>query len=308
MPPDGWSLESGDSLALLKKIRSAGVPLGEFVKGRFYYGIKTGFNEAFVVDRATRDTLIAEHPSSAEVLKPFLRGRDVKRWKAESKDLWLIFTRQGIDIKKYPAILRHLTQFRKQLEPRPKDWPAGEKWEGRKPGPYKWYEIQDNIAYYREFKEEKIIYPDIRTQATFAVVESGFYSGDTTAMCIPPVDLWSVAAILNHPISEWFMRSIAPEIQGGFLRFKPMYVTQIPLPPSFGKSTDPWGISQLAKQAARNGDEVELEARIFSLYGLDADEIRVIRDGLAGVRSGRGSSESETVPDTENGEGARELM
>ena len=66
------------------------MPLGEYCKGRFYYGIKTGLNDAFVVDRATRDRLIAEHSSSAEVLKPFLRGRDVKRWQVEFAEQYLI--------------------------------------------------------------------------------------------------------------------------------------------------------------------------------------------------------------------------
>ncbi|MDQ3257005.1 MAG: Eco57I restriction-modification methylase domain-containing protein, partial [Acidobacteriota bacterium] len=105
---DGWRLEAVDVLRLLDKLRSKGKPLGEYVNGKFYYGIKTGFNEAFVVDRATRDVLIAEHPSSKEILKPFLRGRDVKRWRVQPQDLWLIFTRRGIDIKKYPAIEKHL--------------------------------------------------------------------------------------------------------------------------------------------------------------------------------------------------------
>ena len=84
---EGWRLASSGVLNLLEKLRSAGTPLGEYVKGRFYRGVVTGLNEAFVVDRETRDELIAEHPSSAEVLKPFLRGRDVKRWQLE--DSWL---------------------------------------------------------------------------------------------------------------------------------------------------------------------------------------------------------------------------
>ena len=108
---DGWQLESSTKLKLLDRMRVAGTPLGEYVKGRFYYGIKTGLNEAFVIDRTTRDRLLAEHPSSKEIIKPFLRGRDVKRWRVEPQDLWLIFTRRGIDIKKYPAIYAHLLPF-----------------------------------------------------------------------------------------------------------------------------------------------------------------------------------------------------
>ena len=76
-----WQLESPPTLRLLEKLRTAGSPLTEHIKGRFFYGIKTGLNEAFVVDRATRDRLIAAHKSSAEVLKPYLRGRDIRRWR-----------------------------------------------------------------------------------------------------------------------------------------------------------------------------------------------------------------------------------
>ena len=75
---------------MLEKLRKAGKPLGEYVDGKFYRGIITGLNEAFVVDRTTRDSLIAEHPSSAEVLKPLLRGKDVKRWEVNFAEQYLI--------------------------------------------------------------------------------------------------------------------------------------------------------------------------------------------------------------------------
>ena len=76
---------------LLDKLRAGGTPLGKYCEGRFYYGIKTGLNDAFVVDRATRDKLISQHGSSSEVLKPYLRGRDVKPWCATYADLWLLY-------------------------------------------------------------------------------------------------------------------------------------------------------------------------------------------------------------------------
>jgi hypothetical protein len=149
----GWRLEGSAKRNLLEKLRAGGTTLGEYCKGRFYYGIKTGLNDAFVVDQSTRDRLIAEHPSSAKVLKPFLRGRDVKRWRVEPQDLWLIFTRRGIDIKKYPAIHRYLKEYKDRLMP---GVPGG-----RKPGSYEWYEIQDNIAYWQEFEQPKIVAPAI---------------------------------------------------------------------------------------------------------------------------------------------------
>jgi adenine-specific DNA-methyltransferase len=90
LQPDGWRLEAPALLRLIEKLRRAGTPLAKYVNDRFYYGIKTGLNEAFVIDRATRDRLISEHRSSVQVLKPFLRGRDVKRWSIEFAEQYLV--------------------------------------------------------------------------------------------------------------------------------------------------------------------------------------------------------------------------
>lgn len=215
---DGWRLESSTVLNLLEKLRKAGTPLGEYVNGRFYYGIKTGFNEAFVVDRETRDRLIAEHPSSAEVLKPFLRGRDVKRWSVEYQNLWLIFTRRGIDIKKYPAIENYLSQYQEKLTPGT----------GRKVGTYKWYEIQDNVAYWQEFEQPKIVYPDIAIRCEFAFDTNSFYP-DCTLFLIPAESKY-LLGFLNSGMIQFFINQICPAVRGDFKRFKSIYVSQIPIP------------------------------------------------------------------------------
>jgi len=129
---DGWRLTTPIMLDLLKKLRNAGKPLGEYVKGKIYSGIKTGLNEAFVVDQATRNQLIAAHPSSTEVLKPFLRGRDVKRWSVNFAEQYLIKIESSenrshlwsekdaeeaeeIFASTYPAIHARLQSFRDRL-------------------------------------------------------------------------------------------------------------------------------------------------------------------------------------------------
>jgi adenine-specific DNA-methyltransferase len=113
---DGWQLEPQASSGLLDRIRAVGTPLGQYVEGRFYRGILTGFNDAFVIDGPTKDYLISEHESSGEIIKPFLRGRDIKRWHVEPQDCWLIFTRRGIEIDAYPAIKRYLEKYKKALK------------------------------------------------------------------------------------------------------------------------------------------------------------------------------------------------
>ncbi|MDD5094490.1 MAG: TaqI-like C-terminal specificity domain-containing protein [Dehalococcoidia bacterium] len=285
LTPDGWRLESPAVLRLMEKLRKAGKPLGEYVNGRFYRGVLTGLNEAFVVDRATRDRLIAEHPSSAEVLKPFLRGRDVKRWRVEPQDLWLIFTRHGINIKKYPAIRAHLEKFRTQLMPKPDDWDEDKKgkWPGRKPGSYEWYEIQDNIAYWHEFERSKITYPDITDECAFALDSSSLYP-DCTLFMVPEGSSY-LLSILNSSVNRFFFPQICPKVRGNFMRFKSIYVEQIPIP----SCADPKPIETLveriltAKSANPEADVSALERQIdelvYRLYGLTAEEIGVVEEG-----------------------------
>jgi len=168
---DGWQLADPATLALLEKLRGAGTPLGEYVNRKFYRGIVTGLNKAFVIDRQTRDRLIAEDPRSAEIIKPWLRGRDVKRWRVEWAELYVIFTRRGVNIRQYPAIHAYLMQFKDRLMP---GVPGG-----RKPGSYHWYEIQDNTAYYAEFEKPKIVYPDISKRPEFAFDGGNHYVANT---------------------------------------------------------------------------------------------------------------------------------
>jgi type I restriction-modification system DNA methylase subunit len=265
---DGWQLEPQARRGLLDRIRAAGMPLGQYVEGRFYRGILTGFNEAFVIDGSTKDRLIAEHPSSAEIIKPFLRGRDIKRWRVEPQDLWLIFTRRGIDIDAYPAIKRHLEGYRDALEPKPDNWEDARdgKWEGRKAGPYKWFEIQDNIAYWMEFEQPKIIFPDIALSPQFAFTEKTFYLANT-GYIIPNPDIGDLA-ILNSTVTDFFYRQISPQIQNGYYRFIAQYVSQIPMPRPLGTAKELLraGVQALNVGASDNRLEQLLNGFVYELF------------------------------------------
>jgi hypothetical protein len=231
LAPKLWRLESKSKLRLLDHVRHSGTPLGEYVKGRFYRGILTGLNKAFVVGREDRDRLIDEHPSSAQVLKPFLRGRDVKRWNVEFEERYLIFTRRGIDIKKYPAVLRHLKQFKDELEPCPQDWDTegNGDWGGRKAGSYKWFEVQDNIAYWEEFEQPKLIVPAITDTVNFAPDLEGFYCNNKATIFVPESVLFT-CAVANSQVSAWYARQTFATKAGGFLDFEPRYSGQLIIP------------------------------------------------------------------------------
>ncbi len=292
----GWSLARPDVAALLEKLHAVGQPLIEYVDGKFYYGIKTGLNEAFVIDAETRERLIAADPRSAEVIVPFLLGREIKRYLTPVSQRYLIFTRRGIDIKKYPAIKAYLEQFKSRLMPRPKNWSNGE-WPGRKPGAYPWYEVQDPIDYFAEFEKAKIIIPAIVQNASYAYDRNGIYSNDKTSI-IPTNDLYLVG-VLNSKVSDFVIHKIASTKQGGYYEYKPMYVSQIPIRTiDFNNPEDvqkharmvalvermlelhrrsaltPQEQDRLAQQMAAT--DAQIDRLVYDLYGLTEDEIRVV--------------------------------
>jgi hypothetical protein len=215
----GWSLVDEKTQALLDKIRQVGVPLGDYVDGKIYRGVLTGLNEAFVISANTREKLIAEDPRSAELIKPFLVGRDVKRYQPPESKRYLIFTRRGVDIQRYPAIERHLLHYKERLMPKQKDW-KGEKWQGRKPGDYEWYEIQDTIAYYEEFEKPKIIYPNICKKPEFVFDENDWYTNQKCFIISKP-DKY-LLGILNSSLTYFMFKSFLPKLRGDF--YEPSYV------------------------------------------------------------------------------------
>lgn len=235
---DGWRLEGSVERKLLERIRSTGQSLERYCGGRFYYGIKTGLNEAFVVTKEQFNTLIAEHASSKELLKPYIRGRDIKRWRIEAPDLWLIFVPWHFPLHdnasishasdeaerafraQYPALYEHLAQFRSALTKRDRT-ETGIR--------YEWYALQRYREYWREFLNPKVVMPAITDGVNFAPDYAGYFGNDKTNICIPP-SIPFMLAIANSSISWWFSQQVFASKQGGFYEFKPMYVSQLPIP------------------------------------------------------------------------------
>lgn len=302
---NGWTLVNEREKTLLDKIRAAGIPLGEYVEGKIYRGIVTGLNKAFVIDEDTKNRLISEDTKSDEVIKPFLAGRDIKRYQLlDNHGQYLIFTRHGIDIDQYPAIKGHLFKFKQELTPRPNIY-TGTEWKGRKTGKYEWYEIQDTIDYWEEFEKPKIIIPAIVKTASYGYDPQGkFHSNDKTSI-IPSNDFY-LLGILNSSTSDFFLHSIASTKQGGYYEYKPMYLTQIPIPTQ-KKSDSSFSsfreqiiiltirILDLNKQlvASRTTTEKDLLIRqidatdreidklVYQLYDLTEDEIKIIEESVS---------------------------
>lgn len=202
---------------LLEKLCKTGKPLGEYVNGHFHHGIKTGFNEAFVVNKATRDRLIAEHSSSREILKPFLRGQDIKRWIVEDPELFLCHISCSLDIKKYPAIYTHLKTYEMQLKARPEV----------KKEVLSWYAISNHAAnYWQKFEKNKILYQEIARYPAFAWDDSGLYSNNNTFI-IPDANLY-LLALLNSKLVWFFLDHVVSKLRGAYA-MRSSFVSQVPI-------------------------------------------------------------------------------
>jgi hypothetical protein len=228
----GWQLEPAGKRQLLERVISTGTPLRKYLGARVSRGITTGLNEAFVIDGKTRARLIAEDAKSSDIIKPFMRGNDVKRWKAQPEDLWLIFTRRPFPIGQYPAIKKYLSTFKAQLVPKPENWDDKRdgKWEGRKAGSYEWFEIQDNIAYWQEFEQPKIISTKVSIEPTFSLDNEAHYLGNT-AYFIPAGDnRLYLLALLNSSVSAYYARSRFVGKQNGYYEVQPDALEAFPIP------------------------------------------------------------------------------
>ncbi len=223
----GWSLGSVGVTDLLAKLEASGVPLGQYVNSSIRRGLLTGFNEAFVIDEATRARLIAEDAASAEIIKPFVVGDDVRRYTPLPVGKHVIFTRRGVDISRYPAIERYLRQFYDDLLPKKQSSDL----RGRKPGPYHWYELQDNVAYFADFEQPKIIYPVIGQDRRFTIDTDGYYSNDK-AFIIPRDDKY-LLAVLNSKLIWFYLKPICSPLgniaHGGRLELRKSYMERVPI-------------------------------------------------------------------------------
>ena len=257
----GWTLTDPKSQGLLKKIQNAGVPLGDYVEGKIFYGIKTGLNKAFIVNEATREKLIREDPRSTEIIKPFLVGKDVKRYQlpdnkgkfiilipngwtkqysGESKNKWTWFQEQ------FPALANHCAPFTQEGEAR---WDKGEYW----------WELR-TCDYYTDFEKAKIIFPDISSKPNFTLDCKFQFSGNTTYF-IPKSDKY-LLGILNSRLMLHYFSSTLALIRGGYMRFFTQYLMEIPIRTI--NNSDP-------AETARHGKMVALVERMLALHKQKAD-------------------------------------
>ena len=260
-----------------------GEPLGKYVNDRFYRGILTGLNEAFVVDRTTRNQLIAEHPSSAEVLKPFLRGKDVKRWSVNFAEQYLIKIESSenrrhpwseksatdaekIFAKNYPAIYKHMEPFRKELIER------------QDQGTYFW-ELR-SCKYWKEFEQPKIVWGNLATQPKFAFAEAGYYVSAPANIIVS--DSKYLLGVLNSQVTRYLVSQSAAERQGGYLEYKPMYISPLAIPEQPDNERISGLVNTILSIKTKDPDadvsalEQQIDQLVYQLYDLTSEEISLV--------------------------------
>ncbi len=292
--PNAWVLVPSKVTKLLTKLQNTGMRLTELIQGRFYFGIKTGCNEAFIINETKREELITRDPESTDIIKPLLRGRDIKRYRSEWAKLYLLFipwhfplhedtTISGVSQnaedqfrENYPSIYNHLLQYRDRLSQRNRS-----ETEIR----YEWYAMQRWAStYYAEFEKPKIIYPDISPFMRACYDTTKTYCLQTTYI-LPTEDL-SLLAILNSQLIDWYARhrfqSLNDPWTGGALRFIAQYMRRVPIA---DRTTEQQAeLSALVEQilADPHSDRVpeierEIDEYVYHLYGLTDQEIQLIR-------------------------------
>lgn len=226
---DFWSFENPILTELNDKIEKTSIKIKDIPDITISYGIKTGLNDAFIIDKQTRNEIIKKDPNSENIIKPLIRGKDVHKWRMDYKDLFLIFTRRGIDIDKYPAINEFLFPLKDKLTPKNEGELIG-----RKPGDYKWFEIQDTVDYYKEFEKEKIIWTEMTPNPSFTLDNQGMYLLNTNYSITVnnAYDLRYLLSLLNSNLLFFIFKRISPKLYAKRLRFVRQYVAQLPIYPA----------------------------------------------------------------------------
>ncbi|WP_101019465.1 class I SAM-dependent DNA methyltransferase [Helicobacter pylori] len=283
-------------LDLRDKIESVGTPLKDW-DIQIYRGILTGCNEAFIIPTEKRDEILnacktqEERKRTEALIKPILRGKDIKRYSYEWADLWVIatFPSLKLDIDDYPSLKTYLSQFRPRIDQ------SGEKG-CRKKTSNQWFETQDTIAYHGDFEKEKIVYGEIVQEPRFYLdngeCQLGYFYAEATSFILTGEHLCYLLGMLHSKLITFAFKTF---YTGGGLgesgyRYKKAFIERLPIPQITEKNQElARKITDGAKQILQSKEkdpkantldlEKEIDALVYQLYHLTDEEIKIIEDG-----------------------------
>ena len=267
---ESWSILSDIEHSIKTKIEAVGTPLKDW-DIQINYGIKTGFNDAFIIDSVKRNEILDacqtedERQRTAEIIRPILRGRDIRRYGYEWADLWLINTHNGVKdslervhIEDYPAIKQHLDYYWDKIESRAD--------KGDTP-----YNLR-NCAYVDEFSKPKIIYPNMTKFLPFVYDTSGLVTNQK-CFIISGKRLAFLTAFLNSSLFKFCFANKFPELQGKTRELSKIFMDEIPVMEV--SDDDEIRFVMLVEAAQRNISKeklLEIDNAIFDLYQLTKEE------------------------------------
>ncbi len=278
---DNWVILSDIGQSIKRKIEAAGTPLKEW-DINIYRGILTGFNDAFVISTEKRDEILAscktddERERSASIIRPILRGRDIKRYGYQYADLYIIATlpSRHYDIDDYPAIKDFLLTFGiERLEQTGLEYIIeGEKVKARKKTSNKWYETQDSISYWDEFSKPKIIYPNMTKFLPFVYDEKGYITNQK-CFIITGKHLAFLTAFLNSSLFKFCFADRFPELQGKTRELSKIFIDEIPVPQISDSENEEYSKLVNHIQSSYSQEQaIAIDQMIFDMYGLTPDE------------------------------------
>ena len=274
---ESWVILNPIEQSIKEKIERLGTPLKDW-DIQINYGIKTGYNEAFIIDGAKKDELIEADPKSVEIIRPILRGRDIKRYGYEFADKWIIatFPSLKIDIESYPAIKQHLLSFGYDRLKQ-----TGDK-DARKRTNNKWFETQDSIGYWEDFYKQKIIWIELVDKGRFALDTSNLYLTLNGTFIMTGENLEFIACILNSPITSWHFNTFCVSSGMGTSQWRELYVKELFIPKISYKTKLQFinlveGIIETEENRNSALNKIsEINQIVYQLYQLNEDEITFI--------------------------------
>jgi hypothetical protein len=280
-PENSWIISTKDAYSIKTKIEAQGTKIKDWGL-KINRGILTGLNEAFVISSDIKDQILKEDPNSVEIIKPLLRGRDVKKYDYENPDLWLIatFPSRKINIDEFPGVKKYLESFGKSLEQ------TGEKG-SRKKTSGKWFETQDSISYWEDFEKPKIIYPNMTKFLPFTLDRKNFYTNQKCFL-ITGENLEFLVSILNSKLFKYTFQDYFPELQGNTRELNKVIFEQLPIKKISEKEQKPFiklvnqilDLKQTNPKADTLSLENELNNLVYKLYDLENEEIQIIENEI----------------------------
>ncbi len=285
---DQWRLIPASHSDLLSRLQGCGKSLSEHYGTRALFGLKTGLNDAFIVDEEIKKELVRTDPRSRHILKPILFGRDVRRYLIKPAGRFVIYCHPSINVHSYSAIKEYLTPFRQALD--------------KRAGPQEWFELQQPaVALLPLMKMPKIVYPIIAKECRFVIDEEGFLVNDK--MFVLPVADWTLVGVLNSRVANFYFGCVCAALEGArdrYLEFRAQYVDPFPIPSTIQDVPPRLGflvqqMHRLQKLSTRTklahevtalqrqirATDHEIDQLVYELYGLTDDEIRIVEEATA---------------------------